>query len=80
VYGLTVINHDFNKPYNRRDQHPFDKFKNEYALAGSYGVLTTVELLNGFVLLKNGNIDFETFKFCLIQTGEIRFSGRVDNT
>lgn len=80
VYGLTVINHDFNKPHDKRNTNPFGKYKNEYALGSSYGMITTSELLNGFILLKNGDIDFETFKRFLLKTGEIKFSGRADNT
>jgi len=77
VFGLTVINHDNSKLYQKRNKNPFDKSKQEYAIASQYGIVTTTELLEGFVLLKNNIITFDTFKQKLKQFGVINFGDRV---
>jgi hypothetical protein len=78
VFGLTVINHDNSKLINDRHKFPIDELKKGYAIAGEYGVVTTIELVNGFILLKNKDITFEEFKSTIKQIGLIKFSVRTD--
>ena len=77
VFGLTVINHDNSKLYHNRNKNPFDKSKHEYAIASQYGIITTVDLVRGFLLLKNNIITFDTFKQTIKQFGIIKFGDRV---
>ena len=42
-------------------------------IAGQYGILTTIELTKGFLLLKNSNITFEQFKNTIKQYVLITF-------
>ena len=78
VYGLTIINHDNSKQFHNRNKNPIDKSKHEYAVASGYGVITTVELVHGFLLLKNNQVTFDLFKQTIIKHGNIKFDGRVD--
>ena len=77
---MTIINHDNSKPINMRNPNPIDRNKNEYSLAGKYGIITTVELTHGFSMLKAEEITFEQFKNSLIQFGDIKFGVRVEKT
>lgn len=78
VFGLTIINHDNSKPIDKRNKKPIDKNKDEYAKAGQYGIITTIELAKGFVMLKNNNITFEQFKNTIKQHGLITFGVGAD--
>lgn len=78
VFGLTIINHDNSKQFHNRNKNPIDKSKHEYAIAGGYGIITTIELVRGFLLLKNNNITFDTFKQIIIKHGNIKFGDRAD--
>lgn len=80
VFGLTVINHDNSKSIDNRNMKPIDKNKNEYAKAGQYGIITTIELVKGFVLLKNNDITFEQFKNKIKQYGLITFGVGADES
>lgn len=73
VFGCTIINHDNSKPIDKRNKTPIDKNKNEYAKAGQYGIITTIELVKGFVMLKNNDMTFENFKNTIKQYGLIQF-------
>lgn len=78
VFGLTIINHDNSKTIDKRNKKPIDKNKDEYAKAGQYGIVTTIELVKGFVLLKNNDITFEQFKNTIKQFGLITFGVGAD--
>lgn len=78
VFGLTVINHDNRKQASKRNKRPIDKCKEDYAKAGQYGILTTIELVKGFVLLKNSKITFQQFKDTIKQCGLITFGVGAD--
>jgi hypothetical protein len=78
VFGLTIINHDNSKLYHNRNRNPIDKNKHEYAVASQYGIITTVDLVRGFLFLKNNNITFDTFKQTIKQFGVIKFGDRAD--
>ncbi len=78
VFGLTVLNNDNSKNIDKRNKNSIDKHKAEYAEASKYGIITTIELVNGFLLLKNNIITFEQFKNTIKQFGLIKFGVRAD--
>lgn len=80
VFGLTIINHDNSKVYHKRNKNPIDENKHEYAVAGKYGVITTVDLVRGFLLVKNNNITFDAFKHNIKAFGLIKFDDRAEQT
>jgi hypothetical protein len=73
VFGITIINHDNSKSFNHRNKNPIDKYKHEYAVSGQYGIITSIELVNGFLKLKNNIISFDDFKNKIKQFGLITF-------
>ena len=77
VFGLTVINHNNTKVWHNRNRNPIDNIKHEYAIASGYGIITTIELLNGFWQLKNNIITFDTFKNKIKQPGYLTFGDRA---
>lgn len=78
VFGLTIINLDNSKHIDKRNKNPIDKNKAEYAEAGKYGVVTSIELAGGFLLLKNNDITFEQFKNTIRRHGLVSFGVRAD--
>lgn len=78
VYGLTVLNNDNSKNIDTRNKNSIDKQKAEYAEAGKYGIITSIELVKGFLLLKNDIITFEHFKNTIQQNGLITFGAWTD--
>ena len=73
VFGLTILNHDNSKDWDNRNPNPVDNQKNEYAMASEYGIVTTLDLVQGFILLKNKGITFEQFKNLIKRQGLIKF-------
>lgn len=49
VHGLLVINHDNERNVEMRTKKPLDKLKTDYILAQDFGVITTYELVKGFI-------------------------------
>jgi hypothetical protein len=80
IYGFTVINHDNkNRPQDRQRNFK-DAEKERDAVNCGYGFISTMDLLIGFTYLKQGKIDFETFKNTLKNKGLITYEGKGGST
>jgi hypothetical protein len=73
IFGLTIINHDNRKHFQKRILNPLDTYKIEYVIAQQFSVILTTELVKGFLLVKNNIISFEQFKNKIKQHGLITF-------
>lgn len=73
VKGIVIFNHDLKKPIDKRNKTPIDKMKEEYAKTSGYGVIHVSQLINGFIQLKNNQINLVQFKDTLLTTGIVKF-------
>lgn len=77
IVGLFIINpHCAEFDIRKRKVAVFDDDRKEKSLALKFGMITTLELLNGFQKLKQNQITFEDFHNTILQHGEIKFSGK----
>lgn len=73
IKGFVIFNHDFEKPYNKRNPNIFDAQKEKDALRWKVGLTTSVEMLRGFLQLKRGDITFDDFVATILRPGIIKF-------
>lgn len=72
--GLVIVNHDNTKHYLKRAANPFtDKTDLFYAEQNNIGLVTTVELVKGYIKLKKGEITKEDFQDKITTNGIIHF-------
>ena len=64
---------------NAKTNQNFDKFRIEDAINNHYGLLTTKELLKGFIKLKQNKIYLDNFEKIISRTGNIKFSNKAIN-
>lgn len=77
VNGLFVLNHQNKEPdISKRSQNPFDQHRERDAKLGKYSLISTLELLKGFILIKKNKLTFEQFDKVLHTSGIVRFSNR----
>jgi hypothetical protein len=69
VTGLFIANHDNNKEYKNRNKKPFDEKIIEIAKSHDYTLMSTVDLLNAYKMIKMGIIKPEEFIAKLCSTG-----------
>lgn len=75
VKGLLVFNHQNKEPDpTKRNPTPFDQFRERDAKFGNYSLVSTVELLKAFVLVKTGRLTLEQFHKMLHVPGIVKFS------
>lgn len=75
VAGILIFNND-NKNLNPklRDKRPFDDKRERDAILNGYSLISTTELINGFILLKKKEVSFEEFDKIIHKTGIVKFS------
>lgn len=73
VRGLFIVNHDFEKIYSERIIHPFSEDQIKYAKDGDYSLVTTFQLLVGFIILKTKQLSLTDFTEKITKNGEIIF-------
>lgn len=72
--GLVVVNHDKSKHYSMRSKTPFTDAKEvEYAEINNIGLVTTVQLLKGYIKVKTGEITLDEFHRRITLNGIIEF-------
>ena len=74
IYGIHIVNHHLKQPdFNKRNKKPFGSEMMKDAEAGEYGLLTTIELLNGFSMFISRKCDIDYLLNNLKKFGEINF-------
>lgn len=74
IFGIFIVNHNNSvADFTKRNAAPFDKTKINDAELAKRGLLTTTELLHGFIKLKTGLITFNDFDTALHGVGLIKF-------
>lgn len=74
IRGLVIVNHDFNKHYTKRKENPFaNEMDLHSANKNNITAITTVDLLKGFIKLKIGDINFDTFNNTITKNGIVKF-------
>lgn len=61
---------------NTKSNQEFDSFRIEDAENHNYGIITTKELVKGFLKVINGNISVQIFHSLLTKKGQIKFSNK----
>ena len=61
---------------NSKTNDTFDKERILDSEINDYGIITTDELVRGFIKVKNGNITIDTFHKLLTKSGLIKFSSK----
>lgn len=61
---------------NSKSNQEFDGYRIEDAENFGFGIITTKELVRGFLKVKNGNVTIDTFHKLLIKKGLIKFSSK----
>ncbi len=75
VKGLLVFNHQNKEAdISKRSHTPFDQHRDRDAKLGKYSLVSVVELLKGFILVKKGKLTFEQFDKVLHVYGIVKFS------
>lgn len=69
VTGLFIVNHDNNKEYKNRNKKPFNNKIIDIAKSHDYTLMTTVDLLNAYKMIKMDKIRPEEFIDKLCSTG-----------
>ncbi|MEI6349177.1 MAG: hypothetical protein WCP69_14610 [Bacteroidota bacterium] len=75
VFGLFVVNHDCKRHYSKREKKPFNSKISETAQLHNYTLATTLDLLNLFILFKNGTLCRNEILKKLCSTGEFKLGG-----
>ena len=73
VFGLFVLHSENLKPIKERQKIPFTKKQIEYANADKYGLVTTIDLLFAFKLIKTNKLTFKEFENKICSQGHITF-------
>ena len=73
VFGLFVLHSENLKPIVERQKKPFTKDQIEYANADKYGLVTTIDLLFAFKLIKTNELTFKEFENKICSYGHITF-------
>lgn len=74
---VQIIEYNNSREINKRNKMPFDKQKVDDAKNGGYSLLSTVELLNAFVLIKTAELSLEEFDNIIHKVGLIQFKKRT---
>lgn len=78
VRGIFILNHNKDiEDLDKRSKNPFDKYREKDANLHNYSLISTLELLNGFRLLKSNKISFEEFDEVIHKKGIVKFSKRA---
>jgi hypothetical protein len=80
VYGLTIINHDNQKPISERNETFKDKEKENDAKNQEFGFISVIDLICLFRALKRDETTFEQFKSSLKQYGLITYGSKGRET
>jgi hypothetical protein len=66
VSGLFISNHNFDKPFNQRNENPFSSEQINFARTGSYTLATTIDLLALYGDYRRGKITTQEIinRFC----------------
>ena len=75
VSGVFIVNHDNKKHYSKRHKAPFRKGLNEIARTNNYTLTTTIDLLNAFIKIKNGELTKEELINKICSKGEMKILG-----
>lgn len=73
VFGIFIVNHDKETYYTERNTNPFSKDQINYAIVGKYSLVTTLELLRGFIKVKTNELTLEQYKVKLCSFGMVEF-------
>lgn len=73
VYGLFIVNHDKETYFKNRNENPFSKEQIKYAVIAKYSLVTTIELVKGFIKVKMGELTINEFKEKLCYFGMVQF-------
>ncbi len=73
AFGVFIINHDNNKSYKEKDYVPFTLDQIGYADAGKYSLVTTMELVKGFIKVKMNELTLDEFENKLCSFGLVEF-------
>lgn len=74
IHGIHIVNHHLKQPdFRKRNPKAFGTDMIKDAEAGKFGLLTTVELLNGYVKLKRKELSIEGFDGTIKSSGHIKF-------
>ena len=73
AYALFIINHSNNVNYKKRNEHPFTENQIQYAETGKYSLVTTTELVKGFMKVKLGKMNLLEFEEKLCEFGLVKF-------
>lgn len=74
IFGVFIFNSDNQKNYKERNKVPFTDNQIKYAEAGKYGLLSTLDLIKGFTLVKTNRLTLTEFQEKLCSYGLIRFN------
>jgi hypothetical protein len=69
VTGLFIVNHDNDKEYKNRNKKPYDNKITEIAKSHNYTLMTTIDLLNAYTMIKMEKLKSEEFIEKLCSTG-----------
>lgn len=73
-YGLVIMNNDNKNTFDKRDKNPFSSETNvAYGKANKVSMITTVELLKGFMRVKKNAITLDEFYNKLLEGGVLKF-------
>jgi hypothetical protein len=61
---------------NTKKNIDFDNNRTKDAIANDYGIMTTQDLLNGYLGVKSGKISFDFFHKNILKRGHIKFSNK----
>ena len=73
AYAIFIVNHDNEKPISERNNKPFSDDQIKYAETGSYGLITTLDLINAFKMCKLDLLSLAEFESKLCSFGHIKF-------
>lgn len=72
AFAVFVVNHDNKNSFKYRKE-AFNKEQINYAVAGGYSLVSTIELVRGFIKVKTNKMSLMEFEQKLCSFGEVKF-------
>ena len=74
IVGIYIVNHDNKlKDYRQRHKRPFNNNREIIATKSKHGLISTVDLLEAFLIFKEKKLNFRKFDFNFHKAGLIKF-------